>query len=268
MRTSPTRWQTGATLAILVLSTISSLLGLFREGHYTDSVDSLLRMYAQDAVLLGIGVPVLAIGLLYIRRGSHRGRLIWLGTLAYMAYMWIHYALIVAYNDFFLGYIALVGLSVFTLVSGVISTDAEEFSRAIPEGFSERLYGGFLTVAAVGLALMWLADIVPARLAGELPSGIVQLGSEAAFTYVLDLSILVPCLAISGIWLLRHRPWGYVTAGTMLVFTALFAPTLTAITVVDLTEGVEISLPILVGTIVPPLIGVAFGTGYLRALDA
>lgn len=89
MRISPTRWQTGATIGILVLSTISSLLGLFREGHYTDSVDGLLRIHAQDAVLLGIGVPVLAIGLLYTRRGSHCGRLIWLGTLAYMAYMWI-----------------------------------------------------------------------------------------------------------------------------------------------------------------------------------
>lgn len=254
-------------MGILVLSAASSLIGLFREGHYADATDGLARIYAQDAVLLGVGVPVLAIGLWYARRGSYRGRLVWLGALAYMAYMWIHYALVVAYNDFFLGYVALVGLSVFTLVGGVISTDADELSRSIPGKPSERLYGGFLTLAAIGLASMWLSDIVPALLADELPSGIVQLGSEAAFTYVLDLAILVPCLAISGTWLLQERPWGYVTAGAMLVFTALFAPTLTAITVVDLVEGIEISIPILVGTIVPPLVGVAFAGGYLRAMN-
>lgn len=159
------------------------------------------------------------------------------------------------------------GLSVFTLVSGVISTRATEFQRAVDDRLSERIYGGFLAIAAVGLAVMWLSDLVPALMTGETPAGIVQLGPEAAHTYVLDLGILVPCLAISAAWMLQKRPWGYVVAGVMLVFTALVAPTLTAITVVDLLEGIEISLPILIGTIIPPLIGMAVAGGYLRRVN-
>jgi hypothetical protein len=50
---------------------------------------------------------------------------------------------------------------------------------------------------------MWLFDIVPAMLADDLPSAIVQLGPEAAHTYVIDLGLLVPSLAIAAVWILQ-----------------------------------------------------------------
>ena len=262
------RAQTGATVSLLFLSVVASGSGLFRDGHYVESGFELLRLQAQDAVLLVLGVPVLAVGLWLTSRSSLRGRLIWLGSLAFMAYMWTHYAFVVAYNDFFLGYVALFALSVFTLVSGVVTTDASRISDAFDDEISTRLYVGFLGLAAVGLAFMWLFDIVPALLAGELPSGIAQFGPEAAHTYVIDLGVLVPSLAIAALWLHRERPWGYVCTGVLLVLAALVAPTLTAITVLDLQEGVEISAPILIGTIIPPLLGLIFAGTYLRRLSS
>ena len=268
MSSSPNRWETFSTGAIIVLSVVSAVLGLFRAGHYVEPADELLRIYAQDAVILVIGVPVLAIGLVWAMRGSLRGRFIWLGGLAYMAYMWIHYAFVVAYNDFFLGYVALFALSVFTLLSGLVTTDGQRVYEAVHDDLSEGVYGGFLVVAATGLGFMWLFEIVPAMLANELPPAIVQLGPEAAHTYAIDLGLLVPSLAIAALWILQRRPWGYVFTGVLLVFAALVAPTLTAITVVDLAEGIEISVPVLVGTIVPPLIGLVFAGTYLRRVPA
>jgi len=225
-------------------------------------------VYAQDAVLLVIGVPVLGLGLLFATRGSPRGRVVWLGSLAFTTYTWTHYAFVIAYNDFFLGYIALFALSVFTLLSGVVTTDATQISEALRGDLSTTLYGGFLAVAAVGLTSMWLFDMVPALIAGETPSGIEQLGTEATHTYVIDLGLLVPSLAITAIWLRWERPWGYVCTGVLLVFAALVAPALTAITVVDLQGGIVISLPILVGTIVPPLVGLVFAGTYLWKLPS
>ncbi|MFP9190932.1 hypothetical protein ACLI4Q_04600 [Natrialbaceae archaeon A-CW1-1] len=151
MLISPNRWETISTIAIVVLSAVSALLGLFRAGHYVEPADELLRIYAQDAVILVIGVPVLVIGLLWAMRGSLRGRFVWLGGLAYMAYMWIHYAFVVAYNDFFLGYVALFALSVFTLLSGLVTTDGRRIYEEIHDGISARIYGGFLVVTAIGL---------------------------------------------------------------------------------------------------------------------
>lgn len=268
MQNGPNPWEFVATVAIVLLSTVSSLLGLLRDGHYADPTETLLRIYAQDVVLLVIGVPVLTVGLWFAARGSIRGRIVWLGSLAFMAYMWTHYAFAITYNEFFLGYIALFSLSIFTLVSGTATTDPTRIYESVHDKRSILLSGGFLAVAAVGLTAMWLFDIVPALLAGELPSAIVQLGSEAAYTYVIDLGVLVPCLAISAVWLWQQRPWGYVFTGVLLVFAALVAPTLTAITVVDLQEGIEISLPILIGTIVPPLVGMVFAGIYLRNIGS
>ena len=64
MPTLPTRWETAGTVAIVLLSIVSSLLGPFREGYYAEPVEVLLRFYGQDAILLVIGVPVLVVGLL------------------------------------------------------------------------------------------------------------------------------------------------------------------------------------------------------------
>jgi len=265
--TRPSRQETGATVALLFLSVGATVLGLFRDGQYVESGFELLRLQAQDAVVLLLGVPVLAVGLWLAHRGSVRGRLIWLGALAFMAYMWTHYAFVVAYNDFFLGYVVLFALSVFTLICGVVRTDASQIHDALHGQVSTWVYVAFFGVAAVGLTAMWLIDIVPALLAGELPSAIAQLGPQAAHTYVIDLGVLVPSLAITAIWLHRRQRWGYVCAGVLLVFAALVAPTLTAITVVDIQGGIEISAPILVGTIIPPLLGLLFAGTYLRGLS-
>lgn len=268
MAVHPTRAETLSTIVIIVLTILSSTLGLFRDGHYTDATDHLARIYAQDAVLLVIGVPVLIIGLWLATHGSLQGRIVWLGSLTFMAYMWTHYAFVVAYNDFFLGYIALFGFSIFTLVNGLVRTDPVIFFEQLQDTVSMWIYAGFLGVAAAGLAFMWLLDIVPALLTGTTPSAIAQLGPEAAHTYVIDLGILVPCLAIAAVWLWQQRPWGYVLTGVLLVFAALIAPALTAITAIDLMRGVEISLPILVGTIIPPVIGLVFAGSFLRKLNS
>lgn len=268
MNASPTDWEVASSVAILALASTSCLLGLFRDGHYAEPTGELLRIHAQDAVILVIGVPVLAISLLYATRGSVRGRVAWFGSLAFMTYMWTHYAFVVAYNEFFLGYVALFALSMFTLISGSARTDATAIGDAARGALPERVYAGFLAVAAVGLAVMWLSDTLPALSSGTLPSGIEKLGAEAAYTYVVDLGILVPALAISARWLWREQRWGYVFTGVLLVFAALVAPVLTAITVVDLYGGIEISAPILVGTIVPPLLGVVFAGAYLATLPS
>lgn len=266
MSESPGKWGTGSTVLIVLLSPVSSLLGLLREGHYVVHTANVSRIYVQDVILLILAVPILGVGLWLARRGSIRGRFVWLGALAYMVYMWTHYAFAVGYNDFFLGYVALLGLSVFTLFGGVVTTDAGRVFRMLHGDVSTAIYASVLVVTGIGLAGLWLFEIVPALLVGELPAAIVQLGPKAAHTYVVDLGILVPSLLITAVWLRWERPWGYVCTGVLLVFAALIAPTLTAITVIDLREGVEISGPLLVGTIVPPFVGLVFAISYLRRL--
>lgn len=87
------RWQIISTVAVLILAAVSSLFGLFRSGHYRAPPELVEAYQMQDLTILVVGIPVLAVGLWYSVRGSPRGRIVWLGGLAYMTYMWASIAI-------------------------------------------------------------------------------------------------------------------------------------------------------------------------------
>lgn len=260
------RSYAASTVAIIALSVVSSLLGLFRPGHYTDPPALLARTRIEDAVILVIVVPVLAIGLWYAWRGSPRGRIVWLGALACTAYLWLSRAAMLSFNDFFLGYVTLFALSLFTLVGGTVTTDVEPIRRRLSGRLPRSIVAGVLALTSLGLTLLWLSDIVPATLAGTEPLGIQEFGPKGALTYLFDLGLLVPSYAIGAYLLWTGHRWGYVTAGVLLVLAALVAPTLAALTIVDLREGVDMTTGIVVGTVLPPTIPGLFALWYLFVL--
>ena len=267
MTRPPEPWQTGATIAIVLLSTASSVLGIVRPGHYRDPDEFLAALYAQDWTILLIGVPVLALGCWFATRGSLRGSLVWLGGLAYMTYMWATFVFSVAWNVFFLGYVALFGLSLFTLVGGLAAIDEAEVYEAARGRISPVVYSGFLWVIALGLAVLWLGDLVPPMLEGTPPTIVEELGDRATVSHAIDLAVVVPALAISGYLLWQERPWGYVFGGVVLVLGALLAPTITAMTVVLVLEG-EITVPLwaIAFTMLPIVLAAGLAVGYLLAL--
>lgn len=73
---------------------------------------------------------MLALGLRSAIRGSIRGRIVWLGALAYMSYMWASIGLQVGFNQFFLGYVVLFGLSLFTFVGGMVPIETGAIDRS------------------------------------------------------------------------------------------------------------------------------------------
>ncbi len=259
------RWQRYSTASIAVLAIVSALLGLLRQGMYQPAL--LPGFYVQDALILLVGVPALSIGLLAARAGSLRGRILWLGALVYMSYMWATIALQITFNQFFLGYVALFGLAVYTLLGGFRGTDPDEVRDAMADGLSERTYGVFLWGIAIGLAALWLSELVPATLSGTPPLLVEEVGPQALASHFIDLSVVAPGLAIAGTLLWRRHPWGYVFGGVGLVFGAILAPTLTGMTMVIALEGaVTVPLVAIVLTTFPALLALALAVTYLRLI--
>lgn len=259
------RWQVVSTVAIVGLSVVSALLGLLRPDHYEEAF--LPQYYAQDATILLVGVPALAFGLRSAIRGSVRGRIVWLGALGYMSYMWASIGLQVGFNRFFLGYVVLFGLSLFTFVGGLVSSQTGAIDRSFPNGVPERLYGGFLVAIALGLAALWLAELVPATVTGTPPALVEEQGPQALVSHFLDLGVVVPSLAIAGVWLWRRRPWGYVLAGVALAFGAILAPSIVSMTVVILWVGeTTVSAVAIVFTLLPVVAAVALAITYVRLI--
>lgn len=261
----PTRWQVRGTIGVIILSVVSSLLGLGRPGHYTGGTAVLGRTRAEDAVILVVGVPVLAVGVWYAHRGSIRGRIVWLGSLAFMGYLWLTRAGATPFNDFFLGYVALFALSGFTFASGLVTTDLRTVHQALRGRFSNRLFAGVLGMTAVGLAALWLADIVPAIVSGTSPGVIREFGPLGLVTYMVDLGIVVPAYAITAYGLWNGRVWAYATTGVLLVFGGLLAPGLAGVLLADIQQGVAMTPGMIVGTILPPVVVGLFAARYLLA---
>jgi hypothetical protein len=263
---SPPRWQVGSSVSILVLSVVATVAGLLLQGLYRDAAVTLPQLYGQDVVTLAFGVPLLAVGLRYAVRGSLRGYVVWLGALAYMLYTWASYALMLYFNELFLVYVALFGLSLFTFVGGVLRADPGAVRDRLAGRLPRRLTSGYLAAIALFFAAGWLAEVVPATLRGEPPESYRLAAIPTNVIHVLDLAVLLPAALLTAVWLWRRREWASLLAGVLLVkFTTLGLAVLAMAARLRQTgQGGELG-EIALFTVVSA-VSIALGAAYLRAM--
>jgi hypothetical protein len=261
------RWQLLASLAVLGLSVLATALGLLRPEHYRDAEALATNYRVQDLTVLLVGVPALAIGLYATLRGSLRGRIVWLGALAFMAYLWFSVVVQVRFNDAFFLYLALFALSLWTFVGALLATDPEPVHDAVVGHVATDRYGLGVVLVGVGLAALWLSELVPAALDGTVPVLVQETGQQALFSHVLDLGVVVPALVVVGVWLRRERPVASLLAGVLLVMGALLAAPISAMTLA-IAAGDAITLTPLAAVLsIAPVLAVAgLAVAYLRAL--
>jgi hypothetical protein len=182
--------------------------------YYWDTDSSVAQMQANDLVTLLLGLPLLAGSFWLARRGSLRGRIMLAGTLGFILYTYITMCFGATYNPFFLVYVALFSLSLFTFVLVMMTFDL----ASLPASFSPKLprgwIAGLLLFAAAFLSLAWLG-----RVAATWKPGVVAVlqNTTSMFIQVMDLGIVVPVCVLAAILLLRRRPWGYLLASVGMV---------------------------------------------------
>lgn len=165
-------------------------------------------------IMFALALPVLAIGLVTATRGSVWGRAAVIGALGYVTYNATLLVYETPFNELFLTYVALLGLSLWSLVSALL--DPRPFlapgSRLPARGIAAFI----LTVVALN-ALAWLRVVVPDL--GEDPPGFLDgAGLTTNPIYVQDLAVWLPALAIVAVLLWQRRPSGVFLAGAGLVF--------------------------------------------------
>ena len=200
-----------------LLLAVAAGAGLFVPGLYKHNTAFAATAFrGTDLVSLAVALPVLGGSLWLAVRGSRRAVLVWLGGLAYVAYTYL-YTFAIAWNRLFLIYVALLSLSLFTLVRALTVLDAEELAGRFGDRTPVRGVGAFLWVVGGMLGLMELAQVVPALLAGQVPDVVLKTGHPTGVIYVLDLGLVVPLMLLAGRWVRQRRPWGYVAAAILLV---------------------------------------------------
>jgi hypothetical protein len=224
------------SVLLIPLCVLACGVGLFVPRFYRDAPTWVIQTRAQDLVTLVLAVPLLAISLLLGAGGSIRGYLLWMGVVGYLIYSYAIYCFSVQFNELFLVYVVIFGLSVYTLVLGLVSVDPRVIARSAcsaPTGW----IGGFLIAVCILVALLWLADVMPVTIAGRAPSSIVGTGLLTNPVEVLDLGIVLPGGVVTGLFLLARRPWGYLLGGYYLVKFATLGVAVNAISVLSLAAG-------------------------------
>lgn len=211
---------------------------IWGQGWYRyDTPIGALSFKAGDLITLFLAIPALIISFVLYRQGSLRGGLLLTGALAYFLYTYMSLGFGATYNNLFLVYILIFSASLFGLILALTSFDV----KALPAHFTERLphrgIGIFLVISGIILSLIWIVlSIIPALLQSKAPP-------EAYFyttfmTGIVDIGIVAPALLIAGVLILRRAPLGYLLASTMLVFTSILGPSLTAGGTIQVLEEV------------------------------
>lgn len=193
--------------------------------YYWDTVSSAAQMQANDLVTLVIGLPLLAVSFWLTLRGSLRGRLLLAGTLGFILYTYVTMCFGAAYNALFLVYVALFSLSLFAFVLVMMTFDLPTLPAHFSDKLPRRWIAGLLFFAAAFLSLAWLGRILPTLAWDSLSlwerggvRGIPALDNTTSmFIQAMDLGLIVPLCVLSGILLLRRKPWGYLLASVALM---------------------------------------------------
>jgi hypothetical protein len=164
--------------------------------------------------MFALAVPVLAVGLVMSSRGSTRGWASFVGALSYLTYNATLLVYATPFNELFLAYVALLGLSLWSLVSALI--DPRPFP-APDSRLPARGIAAFILTVVVLNALAWLRFVVPDL--GEHPPDFLDgTGLTTNPIYVQDLAVWLPGMAIVAVLLWQRRPAGVLLAGAGLVF--------------------------------------------------
>jgi hypothetical protein len=235
-----TAQKTSYTLSILiaVLAASASLGGLVLNGLYNDNAFVTITWLGNDAVTLFLAVPILIIALIFSARGSQKARLAWLGALDYMLYNYAFYLFAAAFNAFFLIYVALFGLSIFALIFGLLNLDAEGIRNRFSNRTPLKWIGGYFLFVAAGLTTVYLMQSIGYIVTDQLPAIVMMSGHPTNMVFALDLTLLVPWLALGGVWLMKRNPWGYVIAGMLSVKGPLYTLILSVNSILVMNAGI------------------------------
>jgi hypothetical protein len=274
------------TLAILIipLAAIAAGAGVFWQGagepyafeslrgetvmirghglYQYDTVSSASQELGQDIVTLIVGIPLLISGIILSRKGTLRGQLLLTGVLGYFLYTYAAMSFLTAFNPFFLIYVALFSLSLFSFILAMRDLDVEGIRHHISDEFPRRAIASYFIIVAAFLTLAWLGLIIPPMLTGDPPAGL-----ESATTMViqaLDLGIIVPTCMITAILLLKRQAWGYALSSVVLLKILTMGTALIAMIISQFIAGVAIDPVLSVVFTLICLSGIILGIVTLR----
>lgn len=231
-------------MPIALLVVLASVAGLADPRVYgQETANWAAQARGQDLGNL-LAVIVLATAAVGYRKGSRPAGLVWLGTLLYLVYAFVVYAMAVHLNYLFGVYVAVLGLSAWAAIFHV--DDVRRGGVQYQQGPARTVAAWVIIAIGALFAGLWLSELVPALLTGTVPASLTEAGLWVNPIHVLDLAIVLPGFIIAGVAALRHLEHGLFWLAPWLVFSALMGASIVAAMALMLSAGSTNAAPALV----------------------
>jgi hypothetical protein len=246
------------SIVAAILAIAGNIIALSVDRIYSSLTPVFLpQALAQDIANLALIAPFWLILAVLALRGSLRAYLLWLGVLTFTVYNYVIYTFSVPFEVLFLLWVAVLGMSLFSLIGGVVSMDYQAVASAFTSRRAVQVTAWFLIVTAVLFGLLWLSEDVPALLSNTKPQSVVDMAIPTNPVHILDLGFFLPAVIITGICLLKKKAWAYSIAPAFIIFLILTGIPILITPVVQSARGESaawgVFLPI--GTLTVVLIG-------------
>ena len=255
----PALWIYTSVL-VSALVTLTSLCGILITGTYSREMPSwTIQALGQDYTNLAV-VILLLVSTFFVMRRSLRGYLVWLGAWLYLVYAFMIYAFALHFQFLFLVYVAILGVSGYTLAGGLVAVDPAIPAQALRKNPYMRKAGFLLFATGILFSALWLSEIIPNILAGTIPASLVEMKLPVNPVHVLDLAFVIPGMIITAILLWRDDAAGFLMAVPLLVFSVTMGLGIIVMMVLSAISHLPYSIPavIIVGMIMVMGTGVSY----------
>ncbi|MCB0284487.1 MAG: hypothetical protein KDF60_18025 [Calditrichaeota bacterium] len=234
------RIHTLLTILLTISLAVISFYGAFDLSTYErDATSIAVQGIGQDFVDLFLIVPVLVISLIFTLRSSIIGLFIHSGISLYIVYSFFIYCFGVHFNNLFLWYCAVLGLSFYTFIIDIRLLSLIENRRESSRKFPVKSTAIYFLVIAVMFYTLWLKDIIPAIATDGVPTTVSDYRLLVNPVHVLDIALVLPGLIIAAFLLLRKKRYAFLLAPVLLIFIILMAIALIGMVIAMLFKGVS-----------------------------
>jgi len=206
-------------IVLACLSLTAAGIGMLRQDIYGSVVtnDWLPGIVSQDAITILAALILLALAVA-VTDGHRKLQIVALSLLPYLFYAYGIYVIERLYTSLYLLFMAIFGLSFWSMVYGAMSIDVDALRDAGMSKAVKVLSIVDLFFTAVLFYALWTGRLIP----------MMQTGEKAEFGYsifILDMAFVMPAIVISAALLIRKHPVGLVLAPVLFLkaFTLLFS---------------------------------------------
>lgn len=243
---------------------------MYGNGIYrNDSLFAGALFRGTDVITLFVCIPLLLVSFYLYRRGSLRGSILFVSMLVYFLYLGATYTFSVAFNSLFLIYTALLSAGLFAAIIAMTTFDTQALANKVASGMPHRGIAIFMFVAGLGTLMLWLSELIGPIMTGQAPA---NLGPYTTmFTHGFDSAVITPATVVTGIFLLKRKPLGYLLAAPLLILCTIIGVEVISQTISQALVGITFPIGVYIGMIgswvVMGAFAVSLAISYFRNLS-